>query len=295
MAAAVFFLLDQGRPVEFESESVKEEILPESMISSPLLGDVAIQSEILVDAQGLPIEMATSSPEAVSEIVSPVIIPEALSVEVEPELSPETPLSVLDSVKEEEKILITVPFVTQAPLGHWEDPRQQDGCEEAGVLMAIAWAKGGIDTSPVAAEQAIIALADWEQENYGEHRDVYIEEVATRLFVEYFQYDQVETVVLKNKADIITALRQGKIILAPTNGQALKNPHFTSPGPERHLLVIIAYDSEKDEFITNDPGTRYGQSYRYPSDRLFEAIRAYPTGYHLPIIGVEKKVLLISK
>lgn len=35
-----------------------------------------------------------------------------------------------------------VPFVVQAPDGDWKNPRYQDGCEEATVLMALWWAEG---------------------------------------------------------------------------------------------------------------------------------------------------------
>ena len=75
-------------------------------------------------------------------------------------------------------------------------------------------------------------------------------------------------------------LEAGHLVIIPTNGQALKNPNFTLPGPERHMLVVKGYDYETEEFITNDPGTRNGADYRYKKDLLFEAIRNYKTGFH---------------
>lgn len=191
-------------------------------------------------------------------------------------------------------IIMNVPFISQAPLGNWSDPREQDGCEEAGVIMAMAWVSDRSDIDPLVAQNEIIALADWQQEKYGEHRDVYIKDVKTRLFLEYFTYEKVEIREVADKGEIINALNNGQIILAPCNGQALKNPHFTSPGPERHLLVIIGYDSVNDEFITNDPGTSFGSSYRYDSNLLFNAIRAYPGGYHQSIEAQEKILLFVS-
>lgn len=192
-------------------------------------------------------------------------------------------------------LIINVPFMSQAPLGRWEDERQQDGCEEAGALMAMAWARGDLDLSPPAAEKALLALADWQQEKYGENLDVNIQDVADRIFVDYFKYDQVSVITVTAKKDLLDVLLAGNIILAPTNGQALLNPHFTSPGPERHLLVITGYDEVKDEFITNDPGTRHGHNFNYPADRLLQAIRVYPTGYHLPIEPGPKQVLVVEK
>lgn len=273
IAVAVFFFLDNGRPVGKVSETatVSEEVLPTAAI-------------------GLPEK---------TEIVPPTA-PLEESFEIKPELvvkaeATTSAISTTASSSKEDVILLSVPFISQAPLAHWEDARQQDGCEEAGALMAMAWAMGNIDTSPAAAEKAIIDLADWEQETYGENLDVNIDDVASRIFQDYFNYYKVESVIIKDKEDLIAALSAGKLILAPTNGQALHNPNFKAPGPERHLVVIIGYDFKKDEFITNDPGTRRGAGYRYSSDILFKAIRAYPTGYHLPIVGAEKKVLFVSK
>jgi len=225
---------------------------------------------------------------AEKEVLAPVI-PETKVMLVTSTPSTVTPLV------SDESVFLSVPFSSQAPLGDWSDDRQQDGCEEAGAMMAIAWARGSLDLSPSAAAKEIIALSDWQKEEYGEYRDVRIEEVASRIFKDYYDYNKVEVATLDNAQDLITALQAGKIILAPTNGQALKNPHFTAPGPERHLLVITGYDAETDEFVTNDPGTRYGYNFRYPSARLFAAIRVYESGYHLPINEKEKIVLLVGK
>jgi len=79
------------------------------------------------------------------------------------------------------------------------------------------------------------------------------------------------------------------------NGQALGNPNFTPPGPEYHFLLIRGYNPSTDTFITNDPGTRNGELYKYSSDTLFNAIRDYPTGDHLPITSTRKAMIVILK
>lgn len=204
-------------------------------------------------------------------------------------------IEVVEEVDNKDLILLKLPFIAQAPLGNWQDPRQQDACEEAGVIMAMAWVRGIEQIEPLVAQSQIIELADWEQAKYGEHRDLHISDVAQRLFIDYFDYNQVEIKEIKNKEDLIDILEKGNLILAPSDGRALKNPNFTPPGPDRHLLVIIGYDFKTDEFITNDPGTRQGQSFRYPSARLLGAIRPYPSGYHEPIIDSEPLILVVSK
>lgn len=182
------------------------------------------------------------------------------------------------------KINQSVPFVSQAPLGEWEDPRQQDACEEAVVLMALAWGRENfnLNYSPSQWRDEILALSDFQQEKYGEYRDASLKDIEGRMFRDYFNYEKTEIKDVTSPADIILELEKGNLVLIPANGQALKNPNFKVPGPERHMVLIKGYDYEKEEFITNDPGTRNGSDYRYKKDLLFEAIRAYKTGYHLP-------------
>jgi len=79
------------------------------------------------------------------------------------------------------------------------------------------------------------------------------------------------------------------------NGQKLKNPFFTPPGPLEHMIVIIGYDYQTNEFITNDSGTKHGQNYRYKENILFEALRDYPTGNHKPIIDIQKNIIIVQK
>lgn len=187
------------------------------------------------------------------------------------------PLSIaLDS----QSINYLVPFVSQAPLAQWDDPRQQDACEEAVVLMSMAWVRAEPSLSKEEWRDRILELADFQAEKYGEHRDTSLEDIIQRLFLDYFSYEKVRLEPVIKAEDIILELEKGNIVLIPANGQLLKNPNFTSPGPERHMVLIKGYDYSTKEFITNDPGTRNGANYRYDRDLLFEAIKPYKTGYH---------------
>src|SRR4051812_13063348 len=62
------------------------------------------------------------------------------------------------------QVLLNVPFTAQAPNGNWSDPKQEDGCEEASVLMAWLWIENKIITKDV-AEKTIVAMSDFEQEH----------------------------------------------------------------------------------------------------------------------------------
>ena len=187
-----------------------------------------------------------------------------------------------------------VPFTPQAPLAEWSDLRQEDGCEEASVLMAMKWAKGE-SLTPAEAKSEIIAMADWEEKEYGSYVDTSAEDTLKRLIEGYFGYNNARVVENIGIGDIIAALRAGEVVLAPANGRALGNPNFTAPGPERHMLLIRGYDPATDEFITNDPGTRRGEEYRYKSAVLYAAILDYPTGDHAPIVNQKKAMIVVKK
>ncbi|KKT13629.1 MAG: hypothetical protein UV95_C0001G0166 [Candidatus Falkowbacteria bacterium GW2011_GWF2_43_32] len=188
-----------------------------------------------------------------------------------------------------------VPFTAQAPLAEWQDQRQEDGCEEATALMALAWVRGETGFDRYEWRARILKLSDWEKATYGEDRDVALFDMLVWIFGDYFSHGNVALKPIRETAEMIGELDKGHLVLVPLNGQALGNPYFTPPGPERHMILIKGYDYETAEFITNDPGTRRGEDYRYSADVLFRAIRPYATGFHEPFPLLTKEMLVVGK
>lgn len=189
-------------------------------------------------------------------------------------------------------VLLNVPFTAQAPFGRWSDQRQEDGCEEASALMAVRWAQGKTLTAKE-AEQEIIAISDFEQKVYGNYHDTSARDTVERIFKEYFDYDDVEAQYNITIKDIKRELSKGNVVLVPANGSKLGNPHYRPPGPVHHMLVIRGYDDANHQFITNDPGTRFGVLYHYDQDVVYNAIYDYPTGYHEPISRIVKAMIVV--
>jgi hypothetical protein len=190
-------------------------------------------------------------------------------------------------------ILLKVPFTAQAPYGNWSDQRLEDGCEEATALMAVKWARGEQTLAKKDANKAILTISDYTLKKYGEYRDVSAADTVAWIYKDYFNYQKVALKKGVSRADIIAELKRGNLIIAPMNGRALKNPYYTAPGPEHHMLVIRGYDEAKDQFITNDAGTRRGELYRYDTKLLFAAIRDYPTGYHKNFPKIQKNIIVV--
>lgn len=191
--------------------------------------------------------------------------------------------------------LTDVPFTVQAPFAEWKDPRQQDACEEASVLMVMHWVQNQPIASKQAAKDEILALADYEDKTYGNYHDTSAVDTAERLIKNYYHYNNYQVKNLSSVDEIIQQLKAGNVVIVPTNGQALGNPYFTAPGPDRHNLVLKSFDESKKQFVTNDPGISQGQNYRYDKEILWNAIRDYPTGNHLPITEVKKDMIVVTK
>ena len=193
----------------------------------------------------------------------------------------------------ERNIQEELPFTPQAPFANWEDKRHQEGCEEASVLMAI-YAVKGRELSPSIAKEKILDMAHFQKENYDTFVDTAVEDTAFRLIEDYFGYPNYEIKKDIGKKDIIEAVEVGHLVIIPLNGRTLDNPYYSPPGPDRHNLVIRGYDKESEEFITNDPGTKRGENFRYSVEDLYSSIRDYPTGDDRPIEEVEKNMIVIK-
>lgn len=158
----------------------------------------------------------------------------------------------------------------------------------------MRWAEG--NASAITAGEALREIGemiDFEEKKYGYHLDTSAEQTA-RFMRDYFNYDGIEVKRDISAADIRQEIVRGKIVIVPVNGQKLPNPFYTPPGPLRHMLVIKGYDAQTKEFITNDPGTKRGESFRYAEQALEGAVRDYPTGYHEPIIQEIKAMIVIE-
>jgi len=218
----------------------------------------------------------------------------ALPIIPEKETDKAAEFAELDETKDSIIFIADVPFTAQAPLAEWSDPRQQDGCEETSVIMAMYWVKEEA-LSPNKAKEEILKISHWQEDNHQIYADTSARDTADWLIKEYFKHPLVEVKYDIRVADIINELKKGNLVLVPAQGQRLLNPNFTPPGPERHMVLVRGYDPNTAEFITNDPGTRRGEEYRYPADVLFNAIEDYPTGNHLPSTEIKKAMIVVVK
>jgi hypothetical protein len=185
------------------------------------------------------------------------------------------------------------PFTVQAPFASWADPLYENACEEASLVMAAAWLRGETALSPEAAKKEIREIALSQERRFGSAVDTSARDTEATLR-DFYGVQGSEVVTLESLEDLEARADGTALLLAPAAGRLLHNPFFTPPGPEHHMLVILSYDRESDTFLVNDPGTKRGASYRYPSATLYEALRDYPSGSrHQEFPDVRKTVIVV--
>ena len=191
-------------------------------------------------------------------------------------------------------IVNDVPFTPQAPFAEWSDLRQQEGCEEASVLMAMHWI-WGTEISADQAKEQILTMADRQEKYYGFFVDTSAQDTDQRLFKQYFGYEHTEVQYDIDPSDIRDELAKGNLVVVPVNGKSIQNPFFRNGGPQRHMIVVTGFDWTTGEFITNEPGTKRGRDYRYDYQTMRESLRDYPSGNYVPIPKDSPSAMIIVK
>lgn len=173
-----------------------------------------------------------------------------------------------------EQALNRAPFVSQAPYANW-DAIHEETCEEAAIIIAHFYRKGRKELSADEAEKELMAMVRYQEEHYGGAHDITAQEIA-KLAVDFYGEDGYEIITSFALADLKQYISRGNLIIVPAAGRVLENPNFKQPGPLYHVLVITGYDDKKQQFITNDPGTRKGFGFRYSYKNLMESIHDFP-------------------
>ena len=190
--------------------------------------------------------------------------------------------------REQMRVNLDIPFISQAPYAIW-DELHDHACEEAVIIMVYYYLTGE-ELNRDIGEREILSMVDWQIKSWDGHFDLSDEQIA-QLFKFYYNYQNIELVYDIAIENIKEELAKSNPIIIPAAGQLLKNPYFTPPGPEYHILVIKGYDDEKSEFITNDPGTKHGADFRYNYEILQNAIHDYNDG---DVLNGKKAMIVIK-
>lgn len=165
-----------------------------------------------------------------------------------------------------------VPFIEQAPHKNW-DAVHEETCEEAAVLTVVHYLEGQRQPDADEIETELQNLIAWEERVLGVFEDTTAHQTA-RILSDYFGYgDRVRIIEEATLNDVKREVVAGRPVIVPAAGRLIGNRYFKVPGPIYHMTVVIGYD--EDEIITNDPGTRRGNEYRYPASEFWRAVHDF--------------------
>jgi hypothetical protein len=216
------------------------------------------------------------------------------SVEEEDVIDEEAEEEEKEVVEEEDVVLpasvnLAVPFTSQAPHGVWAMP-YKEACEEASLYMAHQYFAGSLVGTIDAdvADRDLVEMVAFETDLFGYFEDTTVEQTA--LIAEMLYGYQTEILENPTADQLKEQLAAGRPVIVPAAGRMLGNPYFTAPGPLYHMLILRGYTAS-NQFITNDPGTKRGESYVYSVDTIMDAMHDWNNGDE--ITDGAKRVLVV--
>lgn len=167
------------------------------------------------------------------------------------------------------EINLAVPFIMQSPFSKW-DFFHNETCEEAAALMVQMFYQQKTELTKREAEDAIVAITEWEKEHLGFFEDTTAEETA-QVMREFLNLPGATAVMDVSMEDIKTEVAAGRPVIVPAAGKLLPNPYFRNGGPRYHMVVVKGY-TQDGRFITNDPGVGRGKDFLYKFGDLYNAM-----------------------
>lgn len=187
-----------------------------------------------------------------------------------------------------EEFSIDTPFISQAPLAIW-DELHESACEEASLLIFKYWQDNKRNISSQEAENDIQLLVNYEY-TIGVGPSISLDNLST-IAADYYNINHLRSKKVNNYQQIMeTLLVSDSPLIVGAAGKLLQNPNFRNGGPNYHMLVVIGWD--KEYFITNDPGTKNGQNFKYKKDIFYNAIHDWNNEN---ILLGDKNILFSSK
>lgn len=186
---------------------------------------------------------------------------------------------ILETPKMPEKkiadVVFDIPYVNEAPLGVFAGP-WKNACEEASITMVEGYYLGKKTIENKEAEEFMNMLFEKENILYGSNSN----SDAARTAEIINKYSSYSAFIKENPTleEIKSEINQGRPVLTPNYGFGLKNPNipFLLSGSSYHMVVVIGYNDQTREFITNDSGdAKTGTGYRYGYDLFMSTVRDY--------------------
>ncbi|MBU4284781.1 C39 family peptidase [Patescibacteria group bacterium] len=174
-----------------------------------------------------------------------------------------------------DKFILDVPYINEAPDGNFSG-NWKNGCEEASIAMVEKYYLGKKSVSIEEAKSFMQNLFDIQDRLYGSNAST----DAARTAKIINNYTSFNAVVKDNPTieDIRRQIRINRPVISLHYGFDLQNPNipFSRIGSYYHMLVVVGYNDETQEFIVNDDGDmKNGKNHRYNYDLFMNSLHDY--------------------
>ncbi len=177
-------------------------------------------------------------------------------------------------------VQLDIPYINESPDGSWTGP-WKNACEEASIAMIENFYLGKKDVTIKEAMNFMSVLFTKQNQIWGSNADADAAR-STKLIDEYTNYNAV---IKDNPTieEIKTELQRKRPVIIPVYGKTLKNSNipFLATGSYYHMMIIIGYDDETQEFITNDTGDiKTGANHRYKYGTIMDSLHDFNFAEH---------------
>jgi hypothetical protein len=176
---------------------------------------------------------------------------------------------------EETETGIDVPFSSQAPEGNWSEP-WQNACEETSIIMIDSFYEGDTTLRKGEAKREILEILRTKETEFNFSKDESLQTIVEVINLANLGWEG--TIIENPTIKMLQAeLDEERPIIVPVYAPKLNNLLYIDGGPDYHVVVLIGYDEDTQEFIIHDPGTQSGADLRFSYDVFMDAIHDLDT------------------
>lgn len=183
--------------------------------------------------------------------------------------------NIVKIVEPKKTIILDVPYVSEAPDGNWTGS-WINACEESSVTMVHRFYQGESTTTIEESKEFMTLLFNEQRKLY--KSDMNSNSERTLDLIKKFADFNGEIVVNPTIDSIKDEIRNGRPVISMHYGVELQNPNvpFKPTGSAFHVIVVVGFNDETQQFITHDNGdAKEGINHAYSYDIFMDSLHDY--------------------
>ncbi len=176
---------------------------------------------------------------------------------------------------EKKVIVLNVPYVSEAPDGNWTGS-WINACEESSITMVHRFYQGESTTTIAESKEFMTLLFNEQKKLY--KSDMNSNSERTLGLIKKFADFDGEIATDPTIDSIKNEIKNGRPVISLHYGVDLQNPNvpFKPTGSAFHVIVVVGFNDETQQFITHDNGdTKDGINHAYSYDIFMNSLHDY--------------------